>query len=86
MFRNISDIDCFLKNISASLFFNEKKQAIEFDFQIQHGAKGDEGGGVLEPHLCNLVCLGGPPQFWHWYGDDYIWEKEENSLKMGKLK
>ena len=38
-------------------------------FQIQHGAEGDEGGGVVEPHLCHLVCLGRSPQLRHWYHD-----------------
>ena len=40
-----------------------------FFSKIQHGAQGDEGGGVLEPHLCHLVCLGSPPQLRHWYGN-----------------
>ena len=39
--------------------------AICIVFQIQPGAQGGEGGGVFEPHLRHLVCLGGSPQLWH---------------------
>ena len=57
-------------------------------FQIQHGAEGDEGGGVLEPHLCDLVCLGGSSQLWHWYhhhedGDDDDGAADGNDDKGG---